>query len=92
MASLASSRCSSSPGELAAYLQSKLFNGIVFFGYTNGGTAAGAQYSFYTARPDVYQHQRWVFRRMILRSRAPCSGPVAWRIRAPGSPPARRAR
>ena len=59
-----------SGGELEAYLESKLFNGIVFFGYTNGGTAAGAKYSGYTARPDVYNHQRWVFRRLVPLSRA----------------------
>ena len=47
-----------SGGELDAYLKSKLFNGIVFFGYTNGGTAAGASYSAYCSRPDVYDHQR----------------------------------
>jgi len=34
-----------SGGELDAYLKNKLFNGIVFFGYTNGGTAVGASYA-----------------------------------------------
>ena len=58
------------PGELDAYLKSKLFNGIVFFGYTDGGTAAGAAYSQYASRPDVYEHQRWVFRRIVPLSRA----------------------
>jgi hypothetical protein len=57
-------------GELDAYLRSKLFNGIVFFGYTNGGTAAGAAYSAYCSRPDVYDHQRWVLRKLVPVSRA----------------------
>jgi hypothetical protein len=59
-----------SGGEIDAYLKSKLFNGIVFFGYTNGGTAAGASYSAYCSRPDVYDHQRWVFRKLVPISRA----------------------
>ena len=59
-----------SGGELDAYLKSKLFNGIVFFGYTNGGTAAGASYSAYCSRPDVYNHQRWVLRKLVSISRA----------------------
>lgn len=59
-----------SSGELDAYLKNKLFNGIVFFGYTNGGTAAGARYSAYHSRPDVYHHQRWVFRKLTPVSRA----------------------
>ena len=59
-----------SGGEMDAYLKSKLFNGIVFFGYTNGGTAAGASYSAYCARPDVYDHQRWVLRKLVPVSRA----------------------
>lgn len=59
-----------SGGELDAYLKSKLFNGIVFFGYTNGGTAAGARYSSYCSRPDVYDHQRWVLRKLVPVSRA----------------------
>jgi len=59
-----------SGGELDAYLKSKLFNGIVFFGYTNGGTAAGARYSAYCSRPDVYHHQRWVLRKLVPISRA----------------------
>ncbi len=53
-----------------AYLKNKLFNGIVFFGYTNGGTAAGAHYSAYCSRPDVYNHHRWVLRKLIPISRA----------------------
>jgi len=59
-----------SGGELEAYLENKLFNGIVFFGYTNGGTAAGARYSGYCSRPDVYHHQRWVLRKLVPISRA----------------------
>jgi hypothetical protein len=59
-----------SGGELDAYLKNKLFNGIVFFGYTNGGTAAGASYSGYCSRPDVYNHQRWVLRKLVPISRA----------------------
>lgn len=59
-----------SGGELDAYLKSKLFNGIVFFGYTNGGTAAGARYSSYCVRPDVYDHQRWILRKIVPISRA----------------------
>ena len=59
-----------SGGEIDAYLKSKLFNGIVFFGYTNGGTAAGASYSGYCSRPDVYNHQRWVLRKLVPISRA----------------------
>jgi len=59
-----------SGGEIEAYLKNKLFNGIVFFGYTNGGTAAGARYSGYCSRPDVYNHQRWVFRKLVPISRA----------------------
>jgi len=59
-----------SGGELDAYLKNKLFNGIVFFGYTNGGTAAGARYSGYCSRPDVYDHQRWVLRQLVPVSRA----------------------
>ena len=59
-----------SGGEMDAYLKSKLFNGIVFFGYTNGGTAAGASYSGYCSRPDVYHHQRWVLRKLVPVSRA----------------------
>ena len=59
-----------SGGEMDAYLKSKLFNGIVFFGYTNGGTAAGAHYSAYCSRPDVYNHHRWVLRKLVPISRA----------------------
>ena len=59
-----------SGGEIDAYLKNKLFNGIIFFGYTNGGTAAGARYSGYCSRPDVYNHQRWVLRKLVPISRA----------------------
>jgi hypothetical protein len=59
-----------SPGELESYLKTKLFNKIVFFGYTDGGIAAGAGYSFYHCRPDVYNHHRWVLRKYIPLSRA----------------------
>jgi hypothetical protein len=57
-------------GELEGYLKNKLFNGIVFFGYTDGGVAAGAAYSMYGVRPDIYEHQRWVFRKYVPLSRA----------------------
>jgi hypothetical protein len=59
-----------SGGELEEYLKSKLFNGIVFFGYTDGGVAAGAACSAYSVRPDVYEHQRWVLRKFVPLSRA----------------------
>lgn len=59
-----------SASELSAYLKSKLFYGIVFFGYTDGGCAAGSQYSFFSARPDVYNHQRWIFRKYVPISSA----------------------
>lgn len=59
-----------SAAELEAYLRAKLFYGIVFFGYTDGGGAACSQYSFYSKRPDVYNHQRWVFRKYVPISRA----------------------
>lgn len=59
-----------SPGELEAYLKTKLFNRTVFFGYTDGGIAASARYSAYYCRPDVYNHHRWVFRKYIPLSRA----------------------
>lgn len=59
-----------SASELAAYLKSKLFYGIVFFGYTDGGVAAASQYSFFMSRPDVYNHQRWIFRKYVPVSRA----------------------
>ena len=59
-----------SGGELEAYLRAKQFNRIVFFGYTNGGVAAGARHSSYVRRPDVYDHQRWVFRKYVPMSRA----------------------
>lgn len=61
-----------SPGEMESYLKTKLFNGIVFFGYTNGSTAAGAHYSRYADRPDVYHHHRWILRKYIPLSRATC--------------------
>ncbi|MBU0715173.1 MAG: hypothetical protein KJ964_07445 [Verrucomicrobia bacterium] len=61
-----------SPGEFKLYLKTRLFNRIVFFGYTNGGVAKGATYSFYFRRPDVYHHQRWVARKYIPLSRALC--------------------
>lgn len=59
-----------SSAELSAYLKAKSFYGIVFFGYTDGGRAAGSQYSFYASRPDVYNHHRWVFRKYVPISRA----------------------
>jgi len=59
-----------SAAELSAYLKAKLFYGIVFFGYTDGAGAACSQYSFYAARPDVYNHHRWVFRKYVPVSRA----------------------
>ena len=65
-----------SSGDLESYLKTKPFYGIVFFGYTDGGRAAGAQYSFYYCRPDVYDHQRWVFRKYIPLSRAVCAAAV----------------
>jgi len=60
-----------SGGELEAYLKAKLFNGIVYFGYTDGRSrAAGTHYSFFHCRPDVYDHQRWVLRKIVPLSRA----------------------
>ncbi len=59
-----------SASELEAYLKSKLFYGIVFFGYTDGGVACSSHYTFYTSRPDVYNHHRWVFRKYVPISRA----------------------
>lgn len=59
-----------SAGELESYIKTKMFNGIVFFGYTNGGVAAGAGHSFYCSRPDVYNHQRWILRKYVALSRA----------------------
>ncbi len=58
-----------SSGELESYIKTKLFNGIVFFGYTDGGTAAGSHYSGYCCRPDVYNHHRYVLRKYIPLSR-----------------------
>ncbi len=59
-----------SAAELSAYLKSKLFYGIVFFGYSDGGVAASSHYTFYASRPDVYNHHRWVFRKYVPLSRA----------------------
>lgn len=62
-----------SAGELDRYLKTKLFNGIVFFGYTDdpyGCDAAKVSYSFYHSRPDVYNHHRWVLRRLVPLSRS----------------------
>lgn len=73
-----------SPAELESYLKSKLFNGIVFFGYTGADSVARlAQYSVYGKRPDVYDHHRWVLRKYIPLSRAVVSAgrqsePHAW--------------
>jgi hypothetical protein len=80
-----------SAGEMDAYLKSKLFNGIVFFGYTNGGTSPGARYSNYGWRPDVYNHQRWVLRKLVPISRAvqhagPQKDPAAKLARAVARP------
>ncbi len=58
-----------SAAELSAYLKSKLFYGIVFFGYSDGGIAASSHYTFYASRPDVYNHHRWVFRKYVPLSR-----------------------
>ena len=65
-----------SSGDLESYLKTKPFYGIVFFGYTDGGRAAGAQHSFYCYRPDVYDHHRWVFRKYIPLSRAVCAAGI----------------
>jgi len=60
-----------SSGELERYLKAKQFNGIVYFGYTDGlSKAAGTYYSFYTSRPDIYNHQRWILRQVIPLCRA----------------------
>ena len=59
-----------SSGELKTYLKTKLFNGIVWFGYTDGGLAVASNYSFYYHRPDVYDHHRWVMHKYIPLSRA----------------------
>jgi hypothetical protein len=56
--------------ELSLYMATRHFHGILFFGYTNGGIARGAEHSFYATRPDVYDHQRWVFRKYVPLSRA----------------------
>ena len=60
-----------SSGEMEKYLKSKHFNGIVFFGYTDGrDRAAGTHYSFFASRPDIYNHQRWILRKILPLSRA----------------------
>lgn len=66
-----------SSGELERYLKAKQFNGIVYFGYTDGrDRAAGTHYSFFHCRPDIYNHQRWILRRILPLSKAMfCAGP-----------------
>lgn len=66
-----------SSGELEKYLKAKHFNGIVYFGYTDGrDRAAATHYSFFYCRPDIYDHQRWVLREILPLSRAMfCAGP-----------------
>ncbi|MDK1032774.1 MAG: hypothetical protein QGD94_12255, partial [Planctomycetia bacterium] len=60
-----------SAGELERYLKAKLFNGIVYFGYTGGRSrAAGTHYSSFHCRPDVYDHQRWILRTIVPLCRA----------------------
>ncbi len=60
-----------SPGELERYLKAKQFNGIVYFGYTDGrARAAATYYSFFYCRPDIYNHQRWVLRKILPLSKA----------------------
>lgn len=61
-----------SGGELEAYLRNKQFNGIVFFGYLGGSRSDWLMetYSRYDHRPDVYDHQRWVFRKYVPLSRS----------------------
>jgi len=60
-----------SSGELENYLKAKHFNGIVYFGYTDGRTrAAGTHYSFFSCRPDIYNHQRWILRKILPLSRS----------------------
>lgn len=60
-----------SSGELEKYLKAKHFNGIVYFGYTDGrGRAAGTHYSFFSSRPDIYDHQRWVLRKILPLTRS----------------------
>ncbi len=66
-----------SSGELEKYLKAKHFNGIVYFGYTDGrDRAAATHYSFFHCRPDIYDHQRWVLRKILPLSKAMfCAGP-----------------
>jgi len=66
-----------SSGELEKYLKAKQFNGIVYFGYTDGrARAAGTYYSFFYCRPDIYNHQRWILRKILPLSKAMfCAGP-----------------
>ena len=59
-----------SGGELEAYLKNKQFNGIVFFGYIGASSWNMGHYSRYDHRPDVYDHQRWVFRKYVPLSRS----------------------
>ena len=60
-----------SSGELERYLKAKHFNGIVYFGYTDGRSrAAGTHYSFFSSRPDIYNHQRWILRKILPLSRS----------------------
>lgn len=60
-----------SSGELEQYLKAKHFNGIEYFGYTDGrNRAAATHYSFYSIRPDIYDHQRWILRKMLPLARA----------------------
>lgn len=60
-----------SSGEMEQYLKAKHFNGIVFFGYTDGrDRAAGTHYSFFASRPDIYNHQRWILRKILPLSKA----------------------
>ena len=65
-----------SSGELERYLKAKHFNGIVYFGYTDGrDRAAATNYSFFYCRPDIYDHQRWALREILPLSRAMfCAG------------------
>ncbi len=60
-----------SSGELERYLKAKQFNGIVYFGYTDGrDVAAATNYSFFYCRPDIYNHQRWILRKILPLSKA----------------------
>lgn len=66
-----------SSGELGRYLKAKHFNGIVYFGYTDGrDRAAATNYSFFYCRPDIYDHQRWIMREILPLSKSMfCAGP-----------------